>query len=53
LATVKAIINRKTGFIYFCEQWADLTPGIQVSFPSKSAVANDFAWVIRMDQLEN
>lgn len=38
------------GFV-FDFQWTLSAPGIRVSFPSKSKVSNDWAWVLRLDNL--
>ncbi|XP_046453125.1 alpha-L-fucosidase-like [Daphnia pulex] len=32
-------------------KWGVTSPGIQVRFPSKSKVSNDWAWVLRLDNL--
>ena len=39
------------GFIFF--KWVVSAPGIQVTFPPKSDVSTDFAWILRLDNLLN
>jgi len=53
LAVPVAGSKTKVSFLGFNGKvdWADLTPGIQVSFPPKSEVSNEWGWVIRMEHL--